>query len=256
MKMQKRGWQEWECRILQRVYPEHGAKACIKEGIDRTPGAIRAKAREFDVRGVGGNMAGQLPTTPEIDAIIRLEYGVGEHHSTGREIARRVRRPVGWVQRRARELGILSAGHGAIWSAGEEAILSRMSGHPITRVVDALQRAGYARSWHAVARRMAHLKVSSRCPDGMLTAQGIAECMGISPSTVARWCTAGRIKSRTRDGTGCRLVNIADLRTFLIENPNAWDHRLCDKHWLIDLLAGRIGDGRVQHACGVREAAA
>lgn len=254
--MKNRLWQGWECRILQRVYPEHGAKACVREGIDRTPEAIRAKAREFDLRGVGGNLAGQLPTSPEIDGIIRLEYGVGADHSPAREIARRVRRPVGWVHRRARELGVSRTGIRTIWCEAEDAILTRMHGHSIKQATEALRRAGYSRSWNSVARRMALLQMSGRCPDGMLTTQSIADCMGVGISTVSRWCNAGKIKSRKRDGTGCRLVNIADLRTFLIESPHAWDHRLCDKYWLIDILAGRVGDGRIQHACGVREVAA
>lgn len=254
--MKSRIWQEWECRILERVYPEYGAKACIKAGIDRTPEAIRAKAREFDLRGVGGNLAGQLPTTPEIDRIIRLEYGVGRDHSSAREIARRVRRPLGWVHRRARELGVSRTGIRTIWGADEDAILTRMAGHSVNSAMEALQRAGYTRSWQAVARRMNLLQANGRNPDGMLTSQGIADCMGVGISTVLRWCNAGKIKSRTRDATGCRLVNVADLRAFLIEHPSAWDHRLCDKIWLIDILAGRVGDGRIQTACGVREVAA
>jgi hypothetical protein len=131
------------------------------------------------------------------------------------------------------------------WSKPELDILYHFEYRVLTnkKMSAMLANRGYERSERAVA--------SKRARDGILedvdldqetlgyTPNGLAKALGLNHTTVMRFVNIGLMKAKAQNPNGIKKItriNRKEIRKFLINYQEHWDHRKTDQYWLIDIL--------------------
>ena len=177
--------------------------------------------------------------------------------------------PYATLRHRASLLGynpIASAGHrSATWFKPEEdAIITQHLHRGSVFIARQLAKAGYPRSESTVRGRIYNLRQRGllESADDILddhdltTTCKVAAMMGVTYGKITQWITRGYLPATPQPHNGGKtrrmLIKRAALRRFLLDNQAHWDHRTCDKYWMIDLLVGDRPT-RIQHTAGVKD---
>ena len=239
-------WSPDELRVLRERYPYGGSAACLPFLPARDEITIRAKARKLGLRFMNAYRQWP-PSTDQLDAAIRKLYANGlVARGAMTAFCRTWGRPRQWVRSRAIQIRAIAGGPGRRWTAAEEAILAEAEGKGARYMQKALAKAGYARTETAIAERCRTLALSAvidRGDDYTATSAGAA--LGLEGHVVLRWIRAGKLKATAepaREGEGLVWrIRHKDLRAFLIGHPLEWYPGRCDRSWLVEILAGRVG---------------
>lgn len=243
-------WTTTELTTIRRDYPAGGLAAVEPQLVGRTRSAIYQQARLMRLRSPrqGDSIRSHHPVTPEIDEAIRQLHTTTPKKGDVKRLAERLGRPVYWVSKRARELGLVTPRfREAPWSQAELDILDDTAELTPHAARLRLKRAGFERSVTAVVvkRKRVGLRVQ---PDGSYSAREAAHLLGYEESVLARWIRLGRIKASTAgadrsDGrTTAWRITPRVLREFIVNNPMAVQLRripAAHQPWLIELLSGR-----------------
>jgi hypothetical protein len=242
-------WSVEELRVLRERYPVGGALACVPFLPARHENTIRSKANKLGIRH-NAQYARQAPSDDLLDAAIRKLYAKGKP-AAGQmaKLCARYDRPRQWVRSRAIKLGAIVHIRGRNWTANEDAILRELAGFGPRKMQKALIRAGYAdRTEPAIAERCRRFAISNRVerdPD-IYSANDVAELLGEDAHRILGWLSRGGLRGRAEhDPKTGRVMrwNITrkDLRAWMIRHPQEWLPGRCDRYWLVEILAGRVG---------------
>lgn len=245
-----RGWSPAELQVLQDRYPQGGTGACLPFLPARSEAQIRARARKLGLRYNEGYRQWP-PSTDQLDAAIRRLYAGGPLKA-GAMLAfcRTWGRSRQWVRSRAIQLRVVgSTGPRRRWTEAEEAILARLEGRGTRAMQRALIAAGYRdRTEPAIAERCRTREIQVRDQGDEYSASSAAAALGVEVHQVLNWIKRGRLQAtaqRTPGGeVGIHRIAHADLREFLITYPLDWHPGRCDRAWLVEILAGRVGAKR------------
>lgn len=109
---------------------------------------------------------------------------------------------------------------------------------------DRAAAAGFRRSETAIVVHRRRIGLSSKDPDHH-TANDLAKCLGVDPSTVANWITRGWLPATKRgtertpqQGGDQWWIHRSAVRRFIVDHAAVVDLRKVDRFWFIDLLAG------------------
>ena len=247
-------WTPRELQVIRERYPEGGSAACAPLLPARTPNAIVERARKLGVRH-HREYVKAAPSNDLLDAAIRKLYARGKPpNGAMAEFAARWKRSRQWVRGRAIKLGCaLSMGQDRRWTEAEEALL--------LDAIDLSPRAAQKRmaaelgiqdrTEPAIAERMRLLRrrhglarEPARDPD-LFSARELRLLMGVDHKAVSRWISRGLLEARAkRDQFGATVsweIRRGPLREFLIRYPSEWHPGKCDRYWLVEILAGRVG---------------
>lgn len=250
-------WAPREIQVLRERYIPEGAAGCLALLPARSATQVLTKADRLGLKRQKSHERRPAPP-PGLDAALRAHYrSPPQERPLLRELVKRFGWPRSWLYLRARELGCdvarrMESGSRAAWSEAELALLRA---HP-TLGLRALRRrlaaAGFIRSEAAIYARRSRLGLNREGRELMFddaySAMDLAGVMGEDQHTVLAWIRCGKLKARRRDDLQGQpwVITHQAARAFLLAYPNAWDHRRCDKWWLIEALAGKLGDlGRV-----------
>ena len=251
------GWSPDELRVLRERYPYGGSAACLPFLPARDEITIRAKARKLGLRFMNAYRQWP-PSTDQLDAAIRKLYANGlVARGAMTAFCRTWGRPRQWVRYRAIQIRAIAGGPGRRWTADEEAILGACEGKGARYMQKALAKAGYARTETAIAERCRTLALSALIDRGDdYTATSAGAALGLEGHVVLRWIRAGKLKATAepaREGEGLVWrIRHKDLRAFLIGHPLEWYPGRCDRSWLVEILAGRVGCGGHEDAAANR----
>lgn len=244
------GWSPAELQVLMDRYPQGGTGACLPFLPARSDAQIRARARKLGLSFNEGYHQWH-PSTDQLDAAIRRLYA-GGRLKPGAMLAfcRTWGRSRQWVRSRAIQLRVVgSTGTSRRWTEEEEAILARLEGRGTRAMQRALIAAGYRdRTEPAIAERCRTRDLAVRDQGDEYSATSAAAALGIEVHQVLNWIKRGQLKAaaqRTPGGeVGIYRIAHADLREFLITYPLDWHPGRCDRAWLVEILAGRVGAKR------------
>lgn len=237
-------WSPEELALVRQHYPAGGATRCAEHLPRRTIGAISLKAKALKLaKPPFKKHAAAFTTTPHIDAAIKRHYANHPQRGGLSKLAHQLARPVGWVSRRAVEMGIQRPRFDSpTWSEPELEILRASAWRVPGAIARILRRKGFRRSTNAIHLKLNRLRCD-RTNDDVYTASGLAELFGVDKSTVTTWIRRGLLKAHTRGSDGpndAYAIHHANVRRFVIENAAAVDIRRLDKDWFIDLLANTV----------------
>jgi hypothetical protein len=189
---------------------------------------------------------------PEIDQAIR-DYWQSPAFGTSagiRALLENTGWKRGWVYKRAAELALTTIKPGSdyrFWSPAEESILEENPGLPIRALVDKLKRAGFARTWGAVAQKRRDMEIGRRREEGALnnnysTGQ-LGAALGVSNRQVYQWIRTGLLAAKPLTGSevGEMVIRGKDVRKFLIEYTAHVKFSRIDRYFLVDILTGECG---------------
>ena len=236
-------WSPEEIALVRRHYPTGGASQCAEYLPRRTIGdQLKAKVLHLP-KPPFKRHAAAFVTTPFIDAAIKRHYANNPQRGTLSKLAHQVARPVGWVSRRAIEMGIQRPRFDSPkWSEQELDILRASAWRVPGAIARILRKKGFRRSTNAIQIKLTRLRCD-RSKDDVYTASGLGELLGANKDTVAAWIRKGWLKASTR-GSGhpndSYVIHHKDVRRFVIENAAAVDLRRVDRDWFIDLLANTV----------------
>ena len=244
-----RMWTKEERAALRRLYPEGGLAACMAALPTRSAAAIYAQTDRLGVR-LKGNKVGMkkgfysLPTTPQIDDMIRRVYQTKPERGSVVECARALGRSIYWVNARATKLGLVAPRFKeGPWSDAEVELLRTNASKTPRTISQIMQRHGFKRTEAAVVVKLKRLRID-RTDENLVTVDDLADCMGINRSSVDGWIAKGLLPTVEGGGPGIRhkrLINRSALRRFILDNVALIDIRKVDKHWFVDLIAkGRV----------------
>lgn len=243
-------WSLEELRVLRERYPTGGALACVPYLPTRNENTIRAKANKLRILHQRGYMR-QAPSDDLLDAAIRKLYAKGKP-APGKMAAlcARYGRPRQWVRSRAIKLGAIAHIRGRNWTPEEDAILREHAGFGPRKMQKALIAAGITdRTEPAIAERCRRVHGISnaveRDPD-LYSANDVAGLIGEDVHRILGWLSRGGLRGRAEHDPATGRVtrwNITrkDLREWMIRHPQDWLPARCDRYWLIEILAGRVG---------------
>ena len=248
-------WSEAEREVIRQHYPRGGAVACAPLLPGRTLGGIGSMARQIGAR-FHRHYQKQADSHEVLDAAIRNLYSRAPFQR-GALAAFELRwgRPRQWVRGRAIQLGVVRArGQGRRWRDDEDRLLLDCRDYtPRTIQKRLAERLGVRdRTEAAIAERLRLLRRRHdmrEAPDpDVMTIHALSALMGVSDRTVARWIQRGLLRATVeRDLTGVPTrysILRKDLREFLITSPAEWHPGNCDRFWLVEMLAGRVGAKR------------
>jgi hypothetical protein len=244
-------WSPDELGVLRERYPTGGALACLPFLPARELHSITAKANRMGMRFHAGYQR-QPPSDDRTDALIRALYATGPAgQGAMRALCAQTQRPRQWLRWRAIQLGVIKHQRGPNWTPAEDAILTALEGKGPRAQQKALAAAGFTRTAPAVAERSRHLGLMAvEDRSELYSLNEVMALLGLTDHhVITRWLTRGDLKGRPEGPAGVVSrwrIRRADLRTFMIEHPMAWWPARCDRHWLIEILAGRVGP-RVSH---------
>ncbi len=246
----RRFWTTPELAVIRREYPIGN----ISEIEARLPGrsrtAIYQQARIMGIKRPGGSetVRPSYPKSPEIDDAIRQLHATPPGKDQVTRLAQRLDRPVWWISRRARDLGLLTPRfREAPWSPAEIDILEDTIDLSPPAIRRRLARAGFTRSDAAIAVKRKRVGIFQSDRSDYTGAQA-AELLGYDQSTVSRWIRQGILKAsaagQQREDGRITMWSVTpkNLRQFLIDNPMAFELRripAAHQPWLIELLSGR-----------------
>lgn len=189
--------------------------------------------------------------TPEQDAEILRVYRAGEMGGCKRLAAK-------WdigqtrISHRAATLGAppLICGKASSpapkYSPAEMEIIHRHCTDPVAQIRARLYRAGFYRSLAsirgALRRGRADGTLGSRADmlidRDCMSCSSLAENMGVNLWTVRRWIEKGLLKTKPRHSDrDIYVIRLEDVKAFLIDYPQHWNHVLADKFFLVDALS-------------------
>ena len=241
-------WSPEELMVLRERYPTGGALACMPFLPAREARAITAKARRLGMRFFASYQR-QAPSDERTDRLIRALYANGAPKPGAmRDLQAQTQRPRQWLRARAIALGAIQHIRGPNWTPDEDAILERLEGKGPRTQQKALVAAGFTgRSESSIAERCRRLGMMSTVDRSEIySLNDVTKLLGITNHcTISRWLQRGDLKAKSQgtDTAGVTrwAIRRADLREFLITHPLEWLPARCDRHWLIELLAGRVG---------------
>lgn len=242
----KRQWSPAELALLDAYYPDLGPTGIAPYLPARTVCAITEYARKRGLHFQAGHTF--RPTTQEIDRAIKRLYHRG-YLKPGelKKFCQTWDRPRQWVRLQAIRLGVRFEGRRTPWKPEEDAILNAHEGRGTRYVQKALTAAGYpGRTEPAIGQRMWLLGLERRDKSEEFTASEVGRLLGLDSHVVLNWIKAGSLKAQRGDTRGDGrasewIVSRASLRSFLIRHPGEWFPGRCDRFWLVDILAGKVG---------------
>jgi len=197
--------------------------------------------------------------TPEIDRQIAEAYhkyrAFGSRTSLANVAAR-----IGWpkfaVTHHAVKLGLARTKE-LPWSSEEVSILIEFGWMSEASIQRKLKAAGFARSPMGIHLKRDRLKIQEN-PD-WYSAHRLALALGEDGHRVGRWIRQGLLHAEQRGWDrhdkqhgDAYLITTADVRAFLIGNPNEYDLAKVDKVWFLEVITGQAaGDpGREEETLG------
>lgn len=239
-------WSEAEMDVLRRHYVPEGVNACLERLPARSRGTILNRAGQMGLYRQRRHSKPQKHNDMLDAAIKRLYSGsTTKNDSAVKKLAERWNVTRQYISRRALMMGVrppLRVTERAPWTPEEDELLEQH----VAKSPEALQRIfarhGFKRSpASCLARRLA-LELSPRDDPDVMTVSALSRAMGCAEHTVIRWIRTGALKAKPyRDiekSPWC--IHRRHLREFLIRNAE-WDHRRCNRDWLIEMLSGHSG---------------
>lgn len=71
------------------------------------------------------------------------------------------------------------------------------------------------------------------------TPTGLSRELGVHHTTVQKYVRTGLLKAKPQDPDGIKpilRITRKEVRRFLIQHPEHWDHKRVDRYWLVDIL--------------------
>lgn len=248
-------WTTREIRVLREAYPAGGINGVIALLPHRSRSAIYQHANALGLRCASRPLVRESWTLqPGMDEAITTAHQRPMQRGDVVALAKRLARPVWWVSRRARDLGLTTPRFRELpWSKEELALLRDTRNLRPEAVQRALRRHGFRRSTTAITVQRKRHQVQRYPRDDNYTANDVAALLGADNSTVARWIRLGLLAADHDpthkpgpDGRAPYRITNKALRDFITTHPIHLDLRkLPAAHtpWFVDLLAGsRAGE--------------
>jgi hypothetical protein len=248
--MKRHFWTTRETSVVRDNYPHGGLDACEPLLPNRTRASIYQQAMKMGLRAPGQlRLRMSWPKDPFIDASIRATYEKVPERQDVVKLAERIGRPRWWVSKRARELGLVGPRFKeSAWTDDELELLTDNAHMSLPVLARKFRAKGWNRTETAIKLKLKRLHISrieSRREAGLYSANQVALFMGVDGKTVTRWINLKMLEALRRgtdrderQGGDEWVVNIADLRRFVVENPQSIDLRKVDKHWFIEEIVG------------------
>ena len=241
-------WTTNELAAIREHYPTGGITAVEPHLPGRTRSAIYQQARMMGLKSSRHDpVRGTWPNKPELDEAIRQLHTSAPKKGDVKRLAARLERPVWWVSKRARELGLVTPRfREAPWSDAELALLDETADITPQAAQKKFERHGFSRTVSAIVVKRKRRGIRAH-RDGY-SAMEVGRLLGYEESVVSRWVRQGKVKAKPAgadrsDGrTTLWLITDRDLREFIIQNPMAIELRrvpAAHQPWLIELLSGR-----------------
>jgi hypothetical protein len=235
-------WTARELQVIRERYLSEGLAACRALLPVRCANAIMMQAARMGLRRQAPH-AKPRQSNEMLDAAIKRLYSGGYKLGELKAFCARWRVTRQWVFWRAKALGVVESKstYNRPWSPEEDAIIeSHAHKHP-TSIAKHLQKAGFDRKPAAVQGRRSRLQLDLTDPEHF-SAHTLAVCMGLDEHRVLDFIRRHGLKAK-KTGDGQRdawLIRRKDVREWLIASAE-WDHKRCNREWLIEMLAGRVG---------------
>lgn len=156
---------------------------------------------------------------------------------------------VGVITHHARKLGLAKLSWNTAtkrWTAQEIQLVRKNAHRTHLEVQRALAVGGFHRSINAIEGFRLRDGWRSRCERDEMTVgytgMGLAQILGVEPTTVNRWIRQGLLKAHQEGGTGKGVVYRIQppaLYEFLTKHIHYWEPAKADKYWLIDVLTSK-----------------
>lgn len=240
-------WTAREMQVIRERYLSEGIHACAALLPVRSKGAIMNQARSM-------GLARQKPHHPPvpsndiIDASLRRLYASPMGRGELKKWCQQHGRTRQWAYTRARELGLQqhfrTEDKARRWTDAEIAFLEDHATLTPETIAKAMARAGLPpRTPAAIAERMWKAGIDRSDPD-VFSGHDLMRLFGLeNVHTIARWVAREGLRAETL-GDGGRAtryrIHRRDLRAWMIRST-VWDHRRCNREFLIEILAGRVG---------------
>lgn len=236
-------WTTTELAILRAHYPTGGVNACLPLLPRRSPSSIYQRANFLKLRCVHATprSRARYPNEPHFDEQIRIAHQAEPTNAQIKALVDRIGRPRWWVNRRARELGLVTPRFAEQpWSEAELAIVDQTSQLRPQSTLRALRSAGFTRTETAVILKRKRLEIPMPKTPGVYQPATLAQMLGYDPKVATRWIRLGLLRATERKGV--TRIREADIRNFLRENPMQVDLRklpLRNRPWFYRLLTTR-----------------
>jgi hypothetical protein len=243
-------WTTPEIAIVRAHYAAHGVEACMQLLKTRTRGSIYQQAAKLGLSS-RPERAGKPKRHYQINAFtdhaIRAVYENNPEKLAVRKLADRIGRQRWWVSKRAQQLGLVTPRFKEAAWTDEEMELLDAHAHKNAQVIARIFKArGYSRTATAInlqRKRKALGVTASRNSAGLYSANQVAILMGVDSKTITRWIRVGMLNARKRGTERTEVqggdeweVTLADVRIFVVGNPNSVDLRKVDRLWFIEML--------------------
>jgi len=240
-------WTRQELDVLSAVWPTGGIKAALEALPGRSENSIRGKVDALCLTMPFRKEYTRYESSEFIDAAIKRAYLNGRPDLTA--LAKTTGRTKGWLKWRAGTLGVrctITGSPACGWQPAEDDIVTAGvdAGLNAGGIHKRLHNAGHRRSLNAVVSRIKTLELSAH--RHWWTANQVAMAMGYDVGAVTRWIEKGWLRAKRRPGLTSLMENNdarffwaiapAAVRDFMLEHPEAWDHRKMHKEVLLDLL--------------------
>lgn len=236
----RRPWTGKERVLVRDNYRSKGAIWCAQQ-LNRTQASVQIFAARHGFNRPASDL---IQPSEFLDARIRSAYAEGR--GAALRLARSAGISLGWITRRAGELGLsMRPGHSTPYSR-EEAEFVEAHTHLSRHRISTMMR---ERGWKRTAASIeCFIKYHGVADNGdFLSPNGLAMCLGVQRKTIWRWTEAGELPAHLRDGKdesgAWRTYALTDVARFIVQHPHRIDLRKVDGPWLIDLLAryGSLG---------------
>ena len=241
-------WTTTELAVIRAHYPAGGINACEPHLPGRTRSSIWQQAGKLGLRSPRQkvDVRQSWPRDPHIDEQLRFAHQQAPKKGDIERLAKRVGRPVWWVSKRARELGLTTPRfREAPWSDAELKIADDTRELTPEGTQRALKRAGFTRTITAVIVKRKRLSIPVPERVGVYTTGQVANLLGYERSTVIRWIRLGLLRTQHRNADAeLREITDRDLREFFKRHPLQADLRrlpLGNRPWFVQLLTGDAG---------------
>lgn len=239
----KTAWTAEEDAVLRDCYPLGGIRIAEQRLKGRTRIAIYRRATRLGVsirRAEAGGGRQSWPVRDDIDDALKTLHRKRVEPGAVRELALRFGRPVWWMAKRARILGLATPRqYEPKWTQPEIEILREHEELSAVALQRKLRAAGFARSPSSIDLKRTRLSLMRGEPEGCSSA-ALAALLGVHGTTVCRWISSGLLKARQTPG-GDWLIRDEDIRAFMRAYPMRVEFQRIprgNEPWLIDILAG------------------
>jgi len=234
-------WTPRELQVIRERYLSEGLNACLALLPVRCKQSVMNQAAKMGLRRQKPHSAPKQ-SNEMLDAALKRLYAEPLKRGALRDFANRWGVSRQWAYWRAKALGLTQSLHPQqVWTPEEDALIEEHAHQHPAVISRKLRKAGFDRTPGAVLNRRVRLSCYAPDPD-VFTANGLATCMGLDSHRVIDFIRRHGLKAQ-KNGDDQRdpwRIKRADLRRWLIESA-VWDHKRCNREWLIEMLAGRIG---------------